>query len=105
MGRYEVSLDEDLMDIMESFIDLTEKDMQDLSVAFESKNTDATLKLAHTLKGDSGGYGFSEMSEISRSLELAVKDNDENKMLEYWQDLQEYWQEVKHAYEEAKGRK
>lgn len=104
MGKFEVQIDEDLMDIMESFIDLTEKDMKDLSASISVRDKESTMKLAHTLKGDSGGYGFSEMSELSRQLEVAVKEDDSQKLETHWNDLQEYWEEVKEAYNNAKDK-
>ena len=69
MNDYNIEIDEGLMDIMPSFIELTEQDMQALSSAIEGNDLETVKKLAHTLKGDSGGYGFEEMSRIAKSLE------------------------------------
>lgn len=103
MSKFDVKIDEDLMDIMESFIELTEKDMEELSVAIDNNQSEKTMKLAHTLKGDSGGYGFTEMSEISRALEHACREEDSDGLKNHWQDLKDYWAEVKEAYKALRG--
>lgn len=100
MGKYDVTIDEALMDIMPSFIELTEKDIIELSKALESKNWELAKRLSHTLKGDSGGYGFTEMSEIAKSLEKSIEAEDDQARLGNWNELQEYWSAVKQAFKE-----
>lgn len=95
MNDYNIEIDEGLMDIMPSFIELTEQDMQALSSAIEGNDLETVKKLAHTLKGDSGGYGFEEMSRIAKSLELSVKEGDGVGMKQNWSELSAYWEQVK----------
>jgi HPt (histidine-containing phosphotransfer) domain-containing protein len=99
MGKFNIEIDESLMDIMPSFIELTEKDMQDLEEAVQSKDYEKIKKLAHTLKGDSGGYGFDEMSKLSKQLELYALDKKDTAVDEQFATLSEYWAEVKENFQ------
>lgn len=98
MGKFNIEIDEALMDIMPSFIELTQKDMDDLSQAVGSKDYEKIKKLAHTLKGDSGGYGFDEMSKLSKQLEIYADEKSDSDVDNQFATLCEYWSEVKENF-------
>ena len=103
MAKFNISIEEALIDIMPSFIELTEKDMVDLKGAVESSDWAQIKKISHTLKGDSGGYGFDEMSVISKELEMRSEAQNLESVKEQFALLEEYWKEVKEVFENTKG--
>lgn len=99
MGSFKISIEPALVDIMPSFIDLTNKDMANLDVAMSSGDIEAIKKLAHTLKGDSGGYGFEEMSVISKRLEQYAESGEMDSAKAEFEILKTYWAEVQETFD------
>lgn len=98
MGKYNIEIEPALIDIMPSFIELTDQDMDALASGIDSEDWEAIKKLAHTLKGDSGGYGFDEMSNISKELEIFAEGKDLAQTRGQFEILKEYWKEVKETF-------
>ena len=101
MGKFKITIEEALRDIMPSFIELTDQDMVALSTAVKGSDWEQIKKIAHTLKGDSGGYGFDEMSVISRELEMRSETRNIESVNEQFSLLEEYWAEVKRVFSES----
>lgn len=71
-----VYVDESLEEIIPFFIDETFQDFAKLDNACK-QNDFVTLKsLAHTLKGECGGYGFHALGELAKGLEYHAMAND-----------------------------
>ncbi|MDZ7722716.1 MAG: response regulator [candidate division KSB1 bacterium] len=67
--------DPDFMnDMITVFIEETEKLVAELEKSLENSNDEAITRVAHTLKSSSATVGAMELSEKSKTLEMAAKD-------------------------------
>ena len=55
-------------------------------------------RLAHSMKGSGGGYGFQKISELGASMEIAAKSLDGNKILSGIDELEKYLDTVRIEY-------
>jgi histidine phosphotransfer protein HptB len=72
-----LGLEEDeFIEIVEIFIESAETDIEKLHNALETNDCEAASSAAHSLKGSAGNLGFTEISELSASLENQARNND-----------------------------
>lgn len=64
--------DEDLIDIIEEFVDELPTRVAAMCSAMEEQNFDELRRLAHQLKGAAGGYGFPSITDSASQVELAA---------------------------------
>ena len=74
--RITVSVDPDLEDLVPGFLENRRKDAAVLAVAAQCGDLKTVRLLGHRMKGDGGGYGFHEISEIGEALEQAARRED-----------------------------
>ena len=71
-----VMINRQLEKVIPFFLEETSKDFEKLKVHISNKNASEISHIAHSLKGDCGSYGFSELSLIAEQLENAAKSRD-----------------------------
>lgn len=73
MDRIRLVLDKDLMDIIPDYLAHRREDCSKIMKLFEEKNFDEISRMGHKMAGSGGGYGFDEISNIGKSLEVKSK--------------------------------
>jgi HPt (histidine-containing phosphotransfer) domain-containing protein len=74
--RVTVLVDPDLEELVPGFLDNRRKDAAALARAAETGDGKTVRLLGHRMKGDGGGYGFQEISDIGEALEQAARRED-----------------------------
>ncbi len=74
--RVTVLVDSDLEDLVPGFLENRRKDAAALTRAAKARDVKTVRLLGHRMKGDGGGYGFQEISEIGEALEQAASRQD-----------------------------
>jgi HPt (histidine-containing phosphotransfer) domain-containing protein len=74
--RVTVSIDPDLEELVPGFLENRRKDAATLALAAQTGDLKTVRLLGHRMKGDGGGYGFQEISEIGEALEQAARRED-----------------------------
>lgn len=74
--------DEDLIDIIEEFVEELPDRVAAMSAAMGEQNFDELRRLAHQLKGAAGGYGFPSITDSALQVELAADVKDPTKATE-----------------------
>ncbi len=67
--RSEFSSDPDMAEIVTMFVDEMPAKVEKLTQTFAAMQFDELRRIAHQLKGSSGGYGFSDLGKAAGSLE------------------------------------
>jgi HPt (histidine-containing phosphotransfer) domain-containing protein len=70
--RVTVSIDPDLEELVPGFLENRRKDVATLARAVQTQDVKTVRLLGHRMKGDGGGYGFQEISQIGEALEQAA---------------------------------
>jgi HPt (histidine-containing phosphotransfer) domain-containing protein len=74
--RVTVSIDADLEELVPGFLENRRKDAAALTSAAQTRDLKTVRLLGHRMKGDGGGYGFQEISQIGEALEEAAIKED-----------------------------
>jgi hypothetical protein len=71
-----VKISRDLEGIVPIFLDNRKKDVRTLRNALVKRDFRTAQTLGHRMKGDGGGFGFDQISEIGAAIERAAKLED-----------------------------
>lgn len=74
--RIIVSVDEGLTDLIPGFLTHKRADVGAILDAIAHQDYAQIGRIAHRIKGEGGSYGFDTMTELGRSLEVAVTARD-----------------------------
>ena len=74
--RVTVSVDPGLEELVPGFLENRRKDAATLAQAAQARDLKTVRLLGHRMKGDGGGYGFQEISDIGEALEQAARRED-----------------------------
>ncbi len=75
-NRLIVQIDRDFEEIAPIFLANRHKDVQTLRRALADTDFATIQMLGHRMKGDGGGYGFHQISEIGAAMEQAAERQD-----------------------------
>lgn len=98
-GKIIVTIDADLEEIVPGYLENRWKDVDAIGVALPQGDFDTLRVLGHRMKGSGAGYGFDEITEIGRKIELAAKDRDDAAIRDELEALKDYLERVAVVYE------
>ena len=85
-----IEVDEDLKEIIPGFMANRNKDILELERLLQEQDFHAIEKIGHRVAGSSGGYGFDELGNIAKEIELSIKGGDTSKIPELIENFKEY---------------
>jgi histidine phosphotransfer protein HptB len=96
--RVTVAIDPDLEELIPGFLENRRKDAAALEAAVRTQDFNMVRLLGHRMKGDGGGYGFQEISDIGGVLEEAAVRKDRTVIGQQVAALNEYLAQVEVVY-------
>jgi HPt (histidine-containing phosphotransfer) domain-containing protein len=93
-----VSIDSDLEELVPGFLENRRKDAATLARAVQTQDVKTVRLLGHRMKGDGGGYGFQEISQIGEALEQAAIREDWTVITEKTEALRTFLAQVDVVY-------
>ncbi len=75
-----VSVDPDLADLIPGFMENRQKDVEKIKKLLIDGNFKEIQRIAHSLKGSGGGYGFNEISRLGKEIEEVAKRSDKKEI-------------------------
>ena len=97
-SRVTVSIDSDLEELVPGFLENRRKDAATLARAVQTQDVKTVRLLGHRMKGDGGGYGFQEISQIGEALEQAAIREDWTVITEKTEVLRTFLAQVDVVY-------
>ncbi len=97
--RIQVTIDEDLADLIPGFLENRRKDVAQVMDALGKGDLDSVRKIAHEIKGVGGGYGFDAMTDMGAAMETAAKNKEGDKVREQADILSIYLDSIDVVYE------
>jgi HPt (histidine-containing phosphotransfer) domain-containing protein len=76
MTKIIVRIPGELRDLAPAYLERRKQDLPGLKDALTRKDFEFISRLCHKTKGTAGGYGFTELGVLARSLETAAKSED-----------------------------
>ena len=96
--RITVLIDPDLEELVPGFLENRRKDVATLECAAKAGDEKTVRLLGHRMKGDGGGYGFQEISQIGAALEQAATRQDWKVIVEKTEALTAFLAQVDVVY-------
>lgn len=90
--------DEDLVDIVEPYLQNRRNDIATLRNALAQNDHETIRSLGHKMKGSGGGYGLDRISEIGKDMEEAGKLQDPAAMEQAISALQDFLERVEISF-------
>ncbi|MCK5884657.1 MAG: Hpt domain-containing protein [Bacteriovoracaceae bacterium] len=100
MAKYKVMADAMLESIMHVFQKTIAEDIIRIKVAIDASDFEDLKAVGHKIKGNAGGYGFDQLGEFAKSLEIGAKESDLPKIQEAYDSMVEYLDNVEIEYVE-----
>ncbi len=89
-----VKVDPEIADLIPGFLNNRKKDIKEMESCLEVGNFEQIERLGHSMKGSGAGYGFEDITEIGRLIEIAGKEKDIEGIKKGIEDLRDYLDRV-----------
>ncbi len=93
-----VYIDEDLKEIIPSFLDNRQKDLTLIKEHLAAEQWSHIESIAHKLAGNAGSYGFEELGIIGAKLEESCQQGDVATIKQYCDQYNQYMNNLKVEY-------
>ncbi|NQV38438.1 MAG: hypothetical protein HQ509_10595 [Candidatus Marinimicrobia bacterium] len=77
MTMDELLHDPEFIELIKQYIDYLKSSVLEINTKLANGEYHDVMKFGHNIKGSGGGYGFMELTDLGKALEIAA--NDENK--------------------------
>lgn len=91
-------ISEDLEVLIPSFMDNTYAEIALLEGAVDTEDMKTVQRLGHNIKGSALNYGFKNLSEIGRKIEIAAGNEDRGQVLSLLDELRMYVKRVEISF-------
>ena len=92
---YLEEIDSEIFDLAKKYIVKTRtRCKKEFLPAIDSQNNQMAVKLAHSLKGTSGSYGFFKLHEMAVRLEILLKQKQWEEAKSMMRDIDNYFDSV-----------
>ncbi len=98
-GKITVKIDKDLQNLVPGYLQSRREDINALYSALEKTDYESIRILGHSMKGSGGGYGFDNITEIGKQIEMAAKNQDLTAIRERIKELSQYLTSITLSYE------
>jgi PAS domain S-box-containing protein len=97
-GKIIVTVNKALQDLMPGYLQRKREDITALNSALEQLDYEAIRVLGHSLKGSGGSYGFDNITEMGKQIEMAARNRDPVAIREWTDELSQYLSCITIAY-------
>lgn len=94
-----VSINPIFKNVTPEFIEDVRSDIMTMTAALQNTDYKTIETLAHRLKGASGGYGFDELTDMGKFLEISAKNRHVAEMQKWIHAMSQYIEQVEIVYE------
>lgn len=97
--EYEVKVSKQLEDLVPGFLENRRKDLELLRTALAVGDFTALGQIGHRLKGVGKSYGFEQISDVGKHVEVAAKDGDAAALAVMVEDYARYLSQLRVTFE------
>lgn len=85
--------DPEFIELIKEYIKYLKSSIPDIRSKLANNEFYDVMKFGHNIKGSGGGYGFMELSDMGKGLELAAKDENSNECQKYLSQIELFIQD------------
>jgi HPt (histidine-containing phosphotransfer) domain-containing protein len=93
---------EEVLPLIPGYLERKRMDVSNLNRYLEERRFDECKALGHRLKGSGASYGFSDISELGRQIELAAEKHDVSELTEcaltFENQIEDIIEDFRHQY-------
>lgn len=93
-----IEVDPELEDLIPGFLANRVRDVARLRVLVADNALEEVCRIAHSMKGSGGGYGFDAITVLGGEMELAARAGDGPKVLELTHALEDFLGRVRPVF-------
>ncbi|CCO24715.1 Hpt domain-containing protein [Maridesulfovibrio hydrothermalis] len=93
-GKITEEISKDLEVLIPGFMDNTYREIKDLETALKCDNLTDVLRIGHNIKGSALNYGFNQLAEIGRGIEISAADKRKRQVYTLLNELKCYAEQV-----------
>ena len=97
--KIKVSVDEDLEEIIPTFLENREKEIEKIKSALANNDIQSIEVIAHKLAGNAGSYGLHDLGEIGVKLEQTCQANDIQAIKDTYEQYCDYMNRLEVVFE------
>jgi len=97
--RILIKPDPDLRDLIPGYLDNRRQDLATIDHALLCADFELIQRLAHSMKGSGGGYGFDGITAIGAAMELCAKGQQAEGIKVQLRSLKQYLENVEIVYD------
>ncbi|MCX8022677.1 MAG: Hpt domain-containing protein [Syntrophorhabdaceae bacterium] len=97
--RIVLTIDKDLEDLIPIYLENRRKDIKTILSSLEKDDFETIRTLGHSMKGSGGGYGFDEISNIGKEIEMEAKKSNGEEIKRLLERLSWYLEHIEIVYE------
>lgn len=91
-------IDKNIENLVPLFLRKRQEDIKLLSSFIRDHKYEDIKSIGHKVFGTAGNYGFLELADIARSMEIAAAEHDDNRLGELLKDFKGYVSNVEIEY-------
>ena len=88
MTMNELLNDPEFIELIKEYINYLKSSITDVRLKLAKDEFYDVMKFGHNVKGSGGGYGFMELSDMGKSLEIAAKDENSKECQRYLNQIE-----------------
>jgi signal transduction histidine kinase/DNA-binding response OmpR family regulator len=96
IGVQTILIDSDIIDLIPGFLDARRKDVERIRKSISTGNRSEIMTIGHQMKGCGEGYGFKEISQIGKAIEMALAQFDDIAVNRLTDELETYLTELEY---------
>jgi HPt (histidine-containing phosphotransfer) domain-containing protein len=93
-----IEVDGGLAELIPGFLANRAKDVSNLRAFVADDNLEAASRIAHSMKGSGGGYGFDTITSLGGKMEHAARAGDGAKVLALTDELEDFLARVRPVF-------
>jgi HPt (histidine-containing phosphotransfer) domain-containing protein len=93
-----VQVESELEELIPGFISNRHKDISKMDEYLDKEDYESIKLIGHTMKGNGAGYGFDELSEFGKRIELAAEECRSEDVKRLIKELVDYLNQVSIEY-------
>jgi HPt (histidine-containing phosphotransfer) domain-containing protein len=93
-----IHADDDIKELIPGFIENRHRDVKTIIYALEYGDYETIMLLGHSMRGSGRGYGFNEITNIGKFIEMAAKEKNSEDIKRWLGELSSYLDRVEIVY-------
>lgn len=99
MTKWVVNISKNFTEVVPPYLSDIRNKVRLMKKALSTGNLNSIKEISHQIKGNAGGFGFSQLGDLSASLESAANENNKKEIERFLKQIKTYLNALEVNYE------